>query len=104
MSLVATVTVPENARALRLSGNELYTEVSFDGAKAGVCLWERYDVPVDPALRGKTVELRVTQRSTLAPLFGDVARHEAESKVLSWRGCPLPEETRFGVTGLYWLS
>ncbi len=69
----AHVEVPSHAGAvgLRLDTGGLYAEVSLDGEALGGRAWAPFEWTVPRGAKGKAVELKVTLRTSVAPLFGD---------------------------------
>ena len=90
--------IPEGVKAIELCGCKLYTAVSADGKSIGQRICHPYIFPVDKELCGKDVTLTVTQYSSIAPIFGDVAYFEEKSDDVKWRGTPPPENNGFGFT------
>jgi hypothetical protein len=74
----ARVEVPSHAGAveLRLNTGGLYTAVSLDGQALGERAWEAFEWTVPQDAKGRTAELKITVRTSVAPLFGDW-RHPA---------------------------
>jgi hypothetical protein len=103
VTLEATVTVPAGARLLELKGTTLYTELTLGHAPATACIASPYRFPVSEEHWGKTVSLRITQRSSLGPIFGDTAYYDAQSRDLAWRGTPPTGVTRFGFAEARWI-
>ena len=73
VTYTADVAVPAHTGEvrLRLDTGGLFTAVSLAGQALGERAWAPFEWPVPAEIRGRTVELRVTVWTSVAPLFGD---------------------------------
>lgn len=102
VELEAEATVPESATAIRLFGTSLYTEVFIDGETIGERIYSPYVYPIEESFRGKRIKLRIVQRSSIAPIFGDVGYYDKKSDGIGCRGTPSPKATLFGFDKICW--
>lgn len=94
--------VPSGALSLEILGTALYTEVYLDGIYQGAKISSPYVFPVDKSTWGKTVELKIVQKSSIAPIFGDTDYWDKNVNSCGWRGTPSLENPPFGLNKLYW--
>ena len=66
------VEVPAHGGGLKLRFNTggLYTSVAMDGQPLGERAWAPFEWAVPEGLKGKTAGLKITVRTSAAPLFG----------------------------------
>ena len=102
IELTGKVLVPDGARQLELYGTELYTTVYADGVLLGERIASPYVFEIDSSLWNKTVDLKIVQCSSMAPIFGDVDYWDKMSERSQWRGTPSPEKCSFGFENLCW--
>ena len=94
--------VPSGALSLEIRGIALYTEVYLDGIYQGAKISSPYVFPVDKSTWGKTVELKIVQKSSIAPIFGDTDYWDKNVEKCGWRGTPSTKNPPFGLNKLYW--
>ena len=72
VEFVAKVEVPENVKSIELAGTDLYTTLYIDDQLIGekVCYPFVYDI--DSSMQNKTVDIKIVQHSSMAPIFGDL--------------------------------
>ena len=93
VSFRTQVAVPqlESGSALRLDTGGLYASVALGGRELGTRAWAPFEWEVPAGLKGKTVELAVTLRTSVAPLFGDGKHPEAAWPKKFWVPPPDPK-------------
>lgn len=62
-----------------------------------------YLYELDPAYKGKTVTVKITQYSSIAPIFGDTDYIDKVSEKVQWRGTPSTRKTLFGFQEINWV-
>lgn len=89
----ARVTVPprEGGGMLRLDTGGLYASVTLGEQDLGSRAWAPFEWEVPAELNGKTVELAITLRTSVAPLFGDWRHPEAAWSKKFWVPPPEPK-------------
>lgn len=103
VEFLARVKVPQGVTGIRLSGTKLYTALYLEGTLSGENIAAPYQFPVDKALWGKDVELKIVQCSSIGPMFGDVDYWDKHAKHSQWRGTPSTGETPFGFDEIHWI-
>jgi hypothetical protein len=93
VSFRTQVAVPqlESGSALRLDTGGLYASVALGGRELGTRAWAPFEWEVPAGLNGKTVELAVTLRTSVAPIFGDWKHPEAAWPKKFWVPPPNPK-------------
>ncbi len=97
------VTVPDNARAVEIKGTNLYTCLYADKKIMGERICSPYIFNIDESLRGKNVDLTITQYSSIGPIFGDVDYFDKKSEKTRWKGTPKLSGAKFGFTEFNWV-
>lgn len=98
VELEAKIKIPENATQIELVGTTLFTRLHLDGAFVGECAFAPYTYPIQKELCGKNVCLKITQYSSIAPVFGDVDFWDKTVTLCGWRGTPSPSQHPFGIS------
>lgn len=98
----AEVTVPQGVTAFEIKGTDLYTVVDMGTKQEKI--HAPYIFDVNKRLWGKTVKLTITQFSSMGPAFGDIKYYDDNSKKVSWKGTPVPENPGFGFEEINWIS
>jgi len=99
----AHVTVPKNAKAIEIKGTNLYTCVYADDTLIGKKICFPYVFPINKALQGMRITLKITQYSSIAPVFADVDYFDQHSEAVQWRGTPAPTNVPFGFHEINWI-
>lgn len=92
VTYTAPVEIPSHAGPMRLRLNTggLHTAVSLDGQALGERAWAPFEWTVPAKLKGKSVELKITVSTSVAPLFGDWKTPEALWNKKFWVPPPDP--------------
>ena len=101
IELPAEVTVPEGVTALEIKGTDLYTIADIGGKQEKI--HAPYIFDVNKKLWNKTIKLTITQFSSMGPAFGDIKYFDDNSKKVSWKGTPVPENPGFGFAEINWI-
>ena len=72
VEFTAKVKVPENAKAIELKGTDLYTSLHINGRLVDEKIYYPYIFDIDSSMRNKTVDIKIVQHSSMAPIFGDL--------------------------------
>lgn len=97
IEMITSITIPENTTAIELVGTKLYTSVFADDIFLGEKIHSPFIYNIDERFWNKKITLKIVQRSSMAPLFGDVKFFDENSETAQWRGTPNTEKTLFGI-------
>jgi len=97
------INVPQGAVGIELLGTKLYTRLYLDGILSGKKIAAPYIFDVEKELRGREVELKIVQFSSIGPIFGDVEYWDKHTKRSQWRNTPSSKETDFGFDEINWI-
>ncbi|MBQ9120932.1 MAG: hypothetical protein IJY12_01055 [Clostridia bacterium] len=103
IEFTADVTVPAGAKAIEICGTKLYTCLYANDIRLGEKIAAPYIYPIGQDCHGQKVQLKITQYSSMAPLFGDVDYWDKTAEHSQWRGTPSPKQTRFGFSEINWI-
>lgn len=92
----AEIKVPADASKLQLSGTKLLTEVYINNVLVETQYYEPYNYALCDSYRGKNINLKIVQYSSIGPIFGDDEYYSKNSKAVLWKNAPYITETRFG--------
>ena len=96
VEFTASVFVPDGASQIELYGVELCTQIYTNGSLLGTRAFSPYVFEIPRELCGKCVELKITQLSSISPLFGDTDFWDKTVKECGWRGTPSTASMPFG--------
>ncbi len=97
------ILVPYGAKAIELYGTELFTQIYANNILLGEKIASPYIFNIDKPLWNKRVSLKITQYSSIAPIFGDVDFWDKTVGECGWRGTPSPKQQPFGFDKICWL-
>lgn len=103
VEFTAELSVPDCACGIELKGTDLYTRIDINGLMLGEKICAPYLYELDPAYKGKTVTVKITQYSSIAPIFGDTDYIDKVSEKVQWRGTPSTRKTLFGFQEINWV-
>ena len=72
VEFVAQMQVPENAKAVEIEGTDLYTSIYINDQLVDEKMCYPFVFDVTDSMGGKTVDIKIVQHSTMAPMFGDL--------------------------------
>lgn len=96
------VEIPYGAKGIRLKDTNLFTKIYLDDILLGEKCFSPYIYNIDKSLWERKALLKITQYSSIAPIFGDVAYWDKEILECGWRGTPSPTNIPFGFT-IEWI-
>ncbi len=99
----AKITVPQEVKAIELSGTKLYTLLYINGKLVDERIASPYIFDIDSKLSGKEVEIKIVQYSSIGPIFGDVDYWDKHTIHSQWRGTPSTSKTLFGFDEVNWV-
>ncbi len=76
VEFTAKVAVPENAKAIEIEGTDLFTSMYINGNLIGEKICYPYFFDLDSTLCNKTVDIKIVQHSSIAPIFGDLKYYD----------------------------
>ena len=102
VELSAKVTVPKGTCSLEITGTELYTTVYFGDLLLGEKIATPFVYNVDSSHWEKELELKIVQRTSMAPIFGDTDYWDKNVEACGWRGTPSTCLHSLGFEKLFW--
>ncbi len=96
VEFITKIFIPENANSINIEGTKLYSSIIINNKSLGVRLFSPYAFEIPDEFKGKTVELKILQKSTIAPIYADVDYFDKHSQKVGWKGTPSPNKTFFG--------
>lgn len=72
----AKVEVSETAKAVEIEGTDLYTSLYINDQLIGEKICYPYIFDVDSSMCSKTVDIKIVQHSSMAPIFGDLKYYD----------------------------
>lgn len=96
VSFTKKIVLPAMVDEIEITGTRLYTTVYLDNQYLGSAIYAPYRYHIEPVAHERTCVLKIVQKSSIGPIFGDVAYFDAHKKQVSWRGTPSTGETFFG--------
>ncbi len=94
------INIPKNMAEIEITGAELYTQAEINDTPLEKKKLSSYQFIVPAKLRNQNAKLKITQYSSLAPIFADVDFWDKAVKECGWRGTPSPSNKPFGFLNL----
>ncbi len=95
--------VPYGAKAIELYGTKLFTQIYANEKILGEKIVSPYIFNIDKSLWNKRISLKITQYSSIAPIFGNVAYWDKNVEECGWRGTASPKQQPFGFDKICWI-
>ena len=95
--------VPKGAKAIEIKGSKLFTALCINDNLIDKKICAPYIFNVNENLQGKYIKLKITQYSSLGPVFGDVGYFHKHSDDVSWDVNVFPELDVFGFEELNFI-
>jgi len=99
------ILIAEGAKAIELVGTNLYTSLFVNDILLGEKICSPYVYEIDKTLWNKTVNLKIVQHSSIAPIFGDLAyyNNSETNKENGTHSAQPNSKTLFGIKEMYWI-
>ena len=96
------IRVPKNACGFEIVGAEAFTKAYLNDTPLGKRAFSPFYFEIDKSMNDTEVELKITQLSSIAPLFGDVDYWDKNASECGWRGTPSPQKEFLGFSSIKW--
>ena len=104
VELECSIDIPTNATKIEVVGTNMLTECYIENTSCGKKAFTPYIFDIDNQHQGKSVNLKIVQYSSLAPIFGNVDFWDKNIIKCGWRGTPSTENKKFGVERIRFLK
>ena len=99
-----SVDIPSSSTKFEVVGADMLTECYVENISCGMKAFTPYIFDIDKKYQGKSVNLKIVQYSSLAPIFGDVDYWDKNVITCGWRGTPSTENKRLGIDCIKFLK
>jgi hypothetical protein len=100
VELCAEIEIPKGVFSIEIIGADLLTSVSLDGVTLGTRAFAPYEYEIPSHMCAKRITIKITQKSSIAPLFGDVDFWDRTVLECGWRKTPSTTNVPFGFSKL----